>query len=211
MFSHTYDTCPLVVCDHEYCYFLPRFGLLHNTTHWGKIEGTRSLVLCLFSYSKHANGRIVFQVLLPFSPVRGELPHIEQSYRLYRERRHRTSSMTPLSQAVNQLHIRVAVADLRGAPVTVRRFTFRDEPAEIPSQTNRDKWWWYHDRHTTPSSSKKGRGLFVVENVPFKRKAMRWITTKTTTIARKALHVCLDEWRACQGALPLSSMAGPLH
>src|SRR6266487_1632044 len=74
MFSHTYDTCPLVVCDHEYCYFLPRFGLLHNTTHWGKIEGTRSLVLCLFSYSKHANGRIVFQVLLPFSPVRGELP-----------------------------------------------------------------------------------------------------------------------------------------
>src|SRR6266516_1839944 len=75
MFSHTYDTCPLVVCDHEYCYFLPRFGLLHNTTHWGKIEGTRSLVLCLFSYSKHANGRIVFQVLLPFSPVRGELPN----------------------------------------------------------------------------------------------------------------------------------------
>src|SRR6266516_3014426 len=75
MFSHTYDTCPLVVCDHEYCYFLPRFGLLHNTTHWGKIEGTRSLVLCLFSYSKHANGRIFFQVLLPFSPVRGELPH----------------------------------------------------------------------------------------------------------------------------------------
>src|SRR6266516_8114179 len=74
MFSHTYDTCPLVVCDHEYCYFLPRFGLLHNTTHWGKIEGTRSLVLCLFSYSKHANGRIVFQVLLLFSPVRGELP-----------------------------------------------------------------------------------------------------------------------------------------
>src|SRR6266496_4045460 len=73
-FSHTYDTCTLFVCDHEYCYFLPRFGLLHNTTHWGKIEGTRSLVLCLFSYSKHANGRIVFQVLLPFSPVRGELP-----------------------------------------------------------------------------------------------------------------------------------------
>src|SRR6266487_281754 len=79
MFSHTYDTCPLVVCDHEYCYFLPRFGLLHNTTHWGKIEGTRSLVLCLFSYSKHANGRIVFQVLLPFSPVRGELPYVKIS------------------------------------------------------------------------------------------------------------------------------------
>src|SRR6266487_457418 len=76
MFSHTYDTCTLVVCDHEYCYFLPRFGLLHNTTHWGKIEGTRSLVLCLFSYSKHANGRIFFQVLLPFSPVRGELPSL---------------------------------------------------------------------------------------------------------------------------------------
>src|SRR6266487_3681238 len=48
MFSHTYDTCTLVVCDHEYCYFLPRFGLLHNTTHWGKIEGTRSLVLFIF-------------------------------------------------------------------------------------------------------------------------------------------------------------------
>src|SRR6266487_1813841 len=79
MFSHTYDTCPLVVCDHEYCYFLPRFGLLHNTTHWGKIEGTRSLVLCLFSYSKHANGRIFFQVLLPFSPVRGELPFLTRS------------------------------------------------------------------------------------------------------------------------------------
>src|SRR6266487_5423694 len=42
MFSHTYDTCTLVVCDHEYCYFLPRFGLLHNTTHWGKIERSGS-------------------------------------------------------------------------------------------------------------------------------------------------------------------------
>jgi hypothetical protein len=36
------------------------------------------------------------------------------------------------------------------------------------------------------------------------RKATRWITTETITIARKALHVCLDEWRACQGALPLT-------
>src|SRR5450755_381003 len=37
------------------------------------------------------------------------------------------------------------------------------------------------------------------------RKATRWITTEAITIARKALHACLDEWRACQGALPLTT------
>jgi len=50
---------------------------LRNTTRWGKIEGKRSLVLCLFAYSKHANGRLFFQPSLTFSPVKdivGELP-----------------------------------------------------------------------------------------------------------------------------------------
>ena len=47
---------------------------MRNTTHWGKIEGTRPLALCLFSYSKHANRRLFFQASLTFSPVRGELP-----------------------------------------------------------------------------------------------------------------------------------------
>jgi transposase len=47
---------------------------LRNTTHWGKIEATRSLVLCSFSYSKHANERWFFQPSLTLSPVSGELP-----------------------------------------------------------------------------------------------------------------------------------------
>ena len=64
----------MVVYDRECSYCLPQFALLRNTTRWGKIEGTRSLGLCLFSYSKHANERLFFQVLLTFSPINGELP-----------------------------------------------------------------------------------------------------------------------------------------
>jgi len=74
MFSYSYATCIVVVCDHECWYCLPPFGRLRNTTHWGKIEGTRPSALCFFAYSKHANGRLVFQASLTFSPVRGVLP-----------------------------------------------------------------------------------------------------------------------------------------
>jgi hypothetical protein len=58
---------------------------LRNTTHWGKIEATRSLVLCLFAYPKHANERLFFQPFLTFSPVNGELPvpHDEDEKRLF--------------------------------------------------------------------------------------------------------------------------------
>src|SRR5260221_8634380 len=58
---------------YEYCPF--RFGLLRNTPHSGKIVSTRPLALwLLFSYSQHAKGRLLFQVLLPFSPVSGVVP-----------------------------------------------------------------------------------------------------------------------------------------
>jgi hypothetical protein len=47
---------------------------LRNTPHSGKIVSTRPLALWLFAYSQHAKGRLLFQVLLPFSPVSGVVP-----------------------------------------------------------------------------------------------------------------------------------------
>jgi hypothetical protein len=41
--SRMYDTCIVAVCDRECLCCRLQFALLHNTSHWGKIEATRSL------------------------------------------------------------------------------------------------------------------------------------------------------------------------
>src|SRR5436853_4329628 len=57
-----YECCPL------------RFCLLRNTPHSGKIGGTRSSALLLFSSEQNPMDARLFQALLTFSPVSGVLP-----------------------------------------------------------------------------------------------------------------------------------------
>src|SRR5256885_9706050 len=62
-----YECCPL------------RFCLLRNTPHSGKIGGTRSSALLLFSSEQNPMDARLFQALLTFSPVSGVLPFVALS------------------------------------------------------------------------------------------------------------------------------------